>query len=230
MSTTSHETKAGRALLRSRLAAVGLGASLLLGTGAMTASAADVTEPVQWNTNSGTTASGVEWTGRGGVAAYPGRVQEDLTRTLTFSEPVTATFDVHNLNGWDGASRECVQLSPGVVLVRLDPDNTWNPDTRRLCFRGPQGSSADGNTGGNTISSFRTSEPITQLSMTGISGGGRQSIIRDLYVTSDDTPPVPMVAPAFAAAGLLATGAVAGVRRLRGAKQGAAPTVTTTEA
>ncbi|WP_036963404.1 hypothetical protein [Promicromonospora kroppenstedtii] len=223
MSNTSHQIKAGR----SRLAAVGLGASLLLGAGAMTASAAPVTEPVNWASNSGTTASGVSWTGRGGVAGTNGNVRDDVTRTLTFSEPVTATFDVHNLNGWDGASRECVQLSSDVVLVRLDPDNTWNPNTRQLCFRGPQGSSADGNTNGNTISSFRTSQPVTQLALTGTSGGNRQSTIRDLYVTSDEAPPVPMVAPAFGLAGLLATGALAGVRRVRSAKR---ENVTTTQA
>lgn len=229
MSNTSHEIKAGRAQLRSRLAAVGLGASLLLGAGALTASAAPVTEPVNWASNSGTTASGVSWTGRGGLPANGNNVRDDVTRTLTFSEPVTATFDVHNLNGWDGASRECAQLSPDVVLVRLDPDNTWNPSTRQICFRGPQGSSADGNTNGNTISSFRTSQPVTQIAITGTSGGNRQSTIRDLYITSDDTPPVPAVAPAFGIAGLLATGALAGVRRMRGVKRETAE-VTTTQA
>jgi hypothetical protein len=229
MSNTSHEIKAGRAQLRSRLAAVGLGASLLVGAGAMTASAAPVTEPVNWGVNSGTTPSGVGWTGRGGLVNHGNNVRDGVTRTLTFSEPVTATFDVHNLNGWDGASRECVQLSPGAVLVRLDPDNTWNPGTRLLCFRGPQGSSADGNTGGNTISSFRTAEPVTQLALTGTSGGNRQSDIRDLYVTSDDAPAVPMVAPAFGIAGLLATGALAGVRRMRGAERETTE-VTTTQA
>ena len=230
MSNTSHEIKSGRGLLRARMAAVGVGASLLLGAGAMTASAAPVTEPVAWQSNSGSTANGLTWTGRGGVPSTGGNVRDGVTRTLTFSKPVTATFDVHNLNGWDGASRECTQLSPGVVLVRLDPDNTWNPNTRQLCFRGAQGTSADGSTNGNTVSSFRTSEPITQLSLTGTSGGNRQNTIRDLYVTHDVQPAVPMVAPAFAAAGLLATGAVAGVRRLRGTRQEAASTVVTTEA
>lgn len=228
MSKTSHEIKGGRALLRARVAAVGLGASLLLGAGAMTASAAEsVTEPVNWASNSGTTANGLTWTGRGGVAGTSGNVRDNVTRTLTFSKGVTATFDVHNLNGWDGASRECAQLSPGVVLVRLDPDNTWNPNTRLLCYRGAQGTSADGSTNGDTVSSFRTSEPITQLSLTGTSGGNRQSTIRDLYVTHVVAPAVPMVAPAFAAAGLLATGALAGLRRRRDAKREAAPAATT---
>ncbi|MEV0894088.1 hypothetical protein [Promicromonospora sp. MEB111] len=227
MSNTSHEIKSGRGLLRARMAAVGLGAALLLGTGAMTASAAPVTEPVSWGSNSGTTANGLTWTGRGGLAGTGGNVRDDVTRTLTFGKPVTATFDVHNLNGFDGASRECAQLSPGVVLVRLDPDNTWNPNTRQLCYRGAQGTSADGSTNGNTVSSFRTSEPITQLSLTGTSGGNRQSTIRDLYVTHDVQPAVPMVAPAFAAAGLLATGAAAGVRRVRSTKLDAARTMTT---
>ena len=229
MSNTSHEIKAGRAQLRSRLAAVGLGASLLLGAGALTASAAPVTEPVNWGSNSGTTASGVSWTARGGVANTNGNVRDGVTRTLTFSEPVTAEFDVHNLNGWAGTARECVRLSPGVELVSLDPDNTWNAGTRQLCYRGAQGTSADGNTNGDTSSTFRTTGPVTQIALTGTSGGNRQSTIRDLYITSDVAPPVPMVAPAFGIAGLLAAGALAGVRRMRGTRRETAE-VTTTQA
>ena len=223
--------KGSRAAHRARMAAVGLGAALLISGSAMSASAAPVTEPVNWAANSGTTPSGVSWTGRGGLANAGNNVTQGVTRTLTFSEPVTATFNVQNVNGWGGGTRECVRLPANVTLTRLDPDNSWNAATRTLCYRGPAGTSADGNTNGNTASYFRTTGPVTQLSLTGTSGStSRQSALRGLQITTDDAPPVPMIAPGLAAAGVLAAGALACVRRLRDTKSGTGRGVPTQEA
>ena len=127
--------KGSRAAHRARMAAVGLGAALLISGSAMSASAAPVTEPVNWAANSGTTPSGVSWTGRGGLANAGNNVTQGVTRTLTFSEPVTATFNVQNVNGWGGGTRECVRLPANVALTRLDPDNSWNISNRNFICR-----------------------------------------------------------------------------------------------
>jgi len=216
MSTTSHKGKRGSTGLRAlRAAAVGLGAAILIASGMTTASAAPVTEPVNWRANSGTTPSGVTWTGAGGTAG--GRVSAGQTRTLRFSEPVTATFTVTNLNGNINGSRECVRLPATVTPVSIHRLNTWNAGTHTLCYNGPP----PGVGGINTNSTFRTTQPIRQLSLVGIGARGWQRTITNLRVThnvQDPEPPIPMIAPAFAVAGLAATGALTGIRRHR-AKQ-----------
>lgn len=228
MTMTTHERRRGSTGLRKlRTAAVGLGAALLLSSGMTTASAAPVTEPVNWRANSGITPSGVSWTGSGGLAGNH-RVTAGVTRTLRFSEPVTATFDVIDLNGNINGSRECVRLPAPVTPVRIDRRNTWNPSNHQLCYNGP----VPGNGDITTTSTFRTTQPIRQLSLVGVGAPGWQRTITNLRVTHNvnPAPPIPMVAPAVAAAGILATSAVAGVRRLRGTKQEAAQDAPTTGA
>ncbi|WP_020018237.1 hypothetical protein [Promicromonospora sukumoe] len=222
MSTTSHKTEpteAGHGARR--LAAVGLGTVLLLGGGALTAAAAPVTDPVGPGT-SGTTAHGVTWTASdelrdaAGVVTNGFSVGRGEDAMLTFGETVDLTFDVVSLQSNGPSDTECLVLPAGSTPVQLSPMHEWNAASSTICAT--NNNAADDPAAANDATSQFRLDDVSSFSMSGNgTNTSRARWISNPRVTVDrEEPAIPMVAPAFAVAGLVATGALAGVRRVRG--------------
>lgn len=212
MSTTSDESKQGRSGLGAlRAAAVGLGAALLIGGGMATASAAPVTDRVDGPGTIGTLVSNVQWTASPSLTSSGALgFTAGQTANLAFSEPVDVTFKARSLGVRPSTGQaECMVLPAGARVTTLHRLHRYNAATRQLCAV---------NNNANTFEVYsEVAVTNTQsLAFRGVGAGDYLRSVVDFEVTVDrEEPPIPMVAPAFAVAGLVATGALAGVRRMR---------------
>lgn len=91
---------------------------------------------------------------------YPG----DNPQTWSFDQPVFVRFGLRGLNI---NPQECYQVPDGAVAESINPNHTWNEDTRLLCEIVGQSSAAD--------ESVFVIGPVTELPLTavGSSTGGR---------------------------------------------------------
>lgn len=196
--TNERDTRAGRSpgARRGRVArlatAVGLTAGLVL-TGTLGAAAGPVTSSVNWRQDRGTTSSGVSWVASGANAE--GGITDGQTRDLTFSEPVTMTFDVISVN----IPGECMRLPQGSIEpVRIHRTHFWNANTRQLCVR----EGVEGDT--NAVSSFRSTGRLGMLRAVAVGGPPRVgraitnlrvTVERDEAVLVDDEDTTPVDTP-----------------------------------
>ena len=135
---------------------------------------------------------------------------------LAFGETVDLTFDAVSLQSNGPSDTECLVLPAGSVPVQLSALHVWDATTDTVCAANDN--AADDPAAANDATSRFRLDDVSSFSTSGTgTNTSRARWISNPRVTVErEEPPIPMVAPAFAVAGLVATGALAGVRRMRG--------------